>query len=343
MSWDGTAQPVPPLTAPSAGQQRVMTAKAILLGLAAGLVSAIVFASAGAGPMLSRMLLFLLTPFPLYLAGLGLGFVPALIGAIAACSIVLALSNSVTLFTYAAGEALPALVLTRLVLMARGEGEDREWFPIGRVIIASALMAGSLSFAYLFAQGADSEALNKFVRPAVEQFAKTQLPSLPGGETLGEEQIGELTSVIVATLPGAISISVMLTALASLWLAGRVALASGALARPWPDFTRIELPIGSAILLLAFTLISYTSDKAWLLADGFASALRFAFALLGLAVVHYVTKNSPWRGFVLFTVYAAMFILTKHVLLILALIGLAETIFHYRHAGKRGRSAPPSQ
>jgi hypothetical protein len=320
-----------------------MNAKHLFLGIAAGLASAIVFASAGAGPMLSRMVLFLLTPFPIYLAGLGLGLMPAVAGVVAACLLILALSNVLTVFTYAAGVAVPALILTRLTLLARTEGEVREWYPIGRVVIAAALMSGAMSFAYMAAQGADTEALTKMVRPAVDEFAKTQLPSLPGGETLGEPQIVELTNIIVTTLPGAIAISVMLTALASLWLAGRVALAAGMLQRPWPDFTRLELPLGSAILLLVTMLVSITSDKAWLLADGFASALRFAFALLGLAVVHHFTRGSSWRGFILFAVYTGLLILAKHTLLILTIIGLAETVFHYRYAAQRPPPpAPPA-
>lgn len=318
-----------------------MNARNIILGIAAGLVSAIVFASAGAGPMFTRMILFLLTPFPIYLAGLGLGIMPAVAAVIAASLLILSLSNALTVFTYGAGVAIPSLILTRMTLMARGEGEDREWYPIGRVIIAAALMSGGLSFAYMAAQGADTEALTKFIRPAVEEFAKTQLPALPGGEALGEPQIAELTNIIVTTLPGALAIFVMLTVLASLWLAGRVALSAGVLQRPWPDFSRIELPLGSAILLLTATVISITSDKAWLLADGFASALRFAFALLGLAVVHHFTRHSSWRGFILFAVYAGLLIIAKHMLLILTIIGLAETIFHYRYAAQRQPPPPP--
>lgn len=316
-----------------------MNAKTIILGIAAGLVSAVVFASAATGPMLSRVLLFLLTPFPLYLAGLGLGFVPALAGAVVAGLLIYSISNELTLFTYAAGEALPALVLTRLALLSRGDGAERQWYPIGRLLIVAALMAGALAFAYLAAQGADFEELTKLVRPAVDEFAKTQIPGVPGGEPLSEAQLKDLTQIIVTSLPGAIALSVMLTALASLWLAGRVALAAGSLPRPWPDFSRLELPVGSAVLLLASTALAFTSDTMWLLADGLASALRLAFACLGLAVVHDVTKGSPWRGFILTTVYTALLILSKHTLLILALIGLAETIFHYRYAAQK---PPPS-
>lgn len=318
-----------------------MTPQSIFLGLAAGCISAIVFASATAGAMLSRLILFLLTPFSLYLAGLGLGFGPLLIGAAAATAIILFLSNPLTALVYAASEALPAIVLTRLTLTAR-EGDGKlHWYPLGRIIISAALISGALSFVYLALQGADIEALTKAVRPEIENFAKS-LASVPGGaEALGETQIGELTSIVVASLPGAVSLSLMITALASLWLAGRVTLASGRLLRPWPDFSKIELPLGSAVLLVAATVLSFTSDRMWLLSDGLASALRLAFALLGLAVLHHVTRGSPWRGFVLTITYAGLLILSKHAMLILSLIGLAETAFHYRNSAQRAAPPPP--
>ena len=318
-----------------------MTPQSIFLGLAAGFISAIVFASATAGPMLSRLILFLLTPFSLYLAGLSLGFGPLLIGSAAATAIILLLSNPLTALVYAASEALPAIVLTRLTLTAREEDGKLHWYPLGRIIISAALISGALSFVYLAMQGADIEALTKAIRPEIENFAKS-LASVPGGsEALGEAQIGELTSIVVASLPGAVSLSLMITALASLWLAGRVTLASGRLLRPWPDFSKIELPLGSAVLLVAATVLSFTSDRMWLLSDGIASALRLAFALLGLAVVHHVTRGSPWRGFVLTITYAGLLILSKHAMLILSLIGLAETAFHYRNSAQRAAPPPP--
>ena len=318
-----------------------MTPQSIFLGLAAGFISAIVFASATAGPMLSRLILFLLTPFSLYLAGLGLGFGPLLIGSAAATAIILLLSNPLTALVYAASEALPAILLTRLTLTAREEDGKLHWYPLGRIIISAALISGALSFVYLAIQGADIEVLTKAIRPEIENFAKS-LASVPGGsEALGEAQIGELTSIVVASLPGAVSLSLMITALASLWLAGRVTLASGRLLRPWPDFSKIELPLGSAVLLVAATVLSFTSDRMWLLSDGIASALRLAFALLGLAVVHHVTRGSPWRGFVLTITYAGLLILSKHAMLILSLIGLAETAFHYRNSAQRAAPPPP--
>jgi len=320
-----------------------MTPQALALGLCAGLISALVFASATTGPIPLRVVLYLLTPFSLYLAGLGLGASIAFVAAVAGCGVIFALSDNVgATLAYAISEAAPALLLTRLAMTREVavDGTER-WYPPGRLVIVAALIGGTLSTASMALQGADLEALTKSFRPAVEEFSKTQLPSLPGGTPLSEIQLDELTQVIVAMLPGALALIVMLTALGSLYLAGRVTLASGRLKRPWPDFSRMELPLGSAIVFLMATAASYIDDRLWLLADGYATAFRFAFALLGLAVVHYVTRGSPWRNFTLTTVYVALFIISRHALLILALIGLAETIFHYRYARKNAGGPPP--
>jgi hypothetical protein len=317
-----------------------MTPQSILLGLGAGLISAIVFASATTGAAVSRVVLYLLTPFSLYLAGLGLGFLPVLVAGVAGTLFILAISNPATALFYAVSEVMPAIVLTRLAHLSYGEGENRRWYPIGRIVIASAIIAGFLGAVFLALQGADIESLTQAVRPQIEEFVKTQIPSIPGSQTLSEEQIKEMTEIVVASLPGALAWSLMLISLVSLWLAGRLTLASGRLERPWPDFSKLQLPLGSAVLLLVATLLSFSGDKVWLLTDGFASALRLAFAILGLAVVHHVTLGSPWRGFILSTVYAALLILTRHMLLILALIGLAETIFHYRNAAQKNAQPP---
>ena len=73
----------------------------LLIGVAAGLVSAVVFASATTGPLLMRMVLFLVTPLALFLAGLGLGPLAAAVAGLAG-----------TLLVLVAGTPMGALVLS---------------------------------------------------------------------------------------------------------------------------------------------------------------------------------------------------------------------------------------
>jgi ABC-type thiamin/hydroxymethylpyrimidine transport system permease subunit len=65
--------------------------------------------------------------------------------------------------------------------------------------------------------------------------------------------------------------------------------------------------------------------------------------MLGLAVAHTLTRGSPWRTFMLSAIYAALLIFTPGAALILALAGLAETIFHYRARGDRSPSTNSDQ
>ena len=316
-----------------------MTVQSLLLGIAAGIVSAIVFASATTGPALPRVFLFLLTPFPLYLAGLGLGVVPAAAGAATAALAILSVSSPVTASIFAANAALPALVLTHLSRLSRTEDGTEYWYPTGRVVAIAAVLAASTTAALLIISGADEAALVEKLKPVIVDFLKTQMPSGPDGPALSDIQIEAIATGTVPLLPGFISILLMMMSLLSLWLAGRTTLASGRLRRPWPLLAEMELPPGSALALLASTLLARLGGKLGPLAGCFAGTFQFAFALQGLAVAHYVTLGSPWRNFLLSALYAALIILTPYVIGLLALAGLAETIFRYRWA--KPRSPPP--
>jgi hypothetical protein len=74
----------------------------LLIGLGAGTVSAVVFASATTGPLLVRMLLFLLTPLALFLAGLGLGPMMAALAGVAGTGLVLAAGGPTAAVIFAA-------------------------------------------------------------------------------------------------------------------------------------------------------------------------------------------------------------------------------------------------
>jgi hypothetical protein len=67
-----------------------------------------------------------------------------------------------------------------------------------------------------------------------------------------------------------------------------------------------------------------------MIAAGFAGPLFFAYVLLGLAVVHFVTRGKPWRPFALWALYAALFVINTVASVAVALLGLAEAIWPMR-------------
>ncbi len=316
-----------------------MNTNALLLAICAGLISAVVFASATTGPMLLRLVLFFLTPLSLYLAGLGLGPAHAAIAAATATLSVLLVTNPAAATLYGISEAVPAVIMSRLALLSRGDEAAREWYPIGRIIAAAALMSGAFAAMMLFAMsGGDIEALGKTVRTFVAAFVKIELQQLPGAPAVTEPQIDEIAKTTLAMLPWALAILSMLTILINLWLAGRITLASGRLTRPWPDLATTTLPQGTALAFVAAMAGAFIGGFPGLLAGGFAAAFAFAFLLLGLAVVHTVTRGSPWRSFVLAVVYSALLVFFAGTSLALTLLGLAEGAFGFRF--RQGPSSP---
>ena len=321
-----------------------MTTNALLMAIAAGLISAVVFASATTGPLPLRFVLFFLTPLSLYLAGLGLGPQAAAVAVIVATLTILALTNPVAALVFVVSTGLPAVLTTRFALLGR-EREDSggvmEWYPIGRIVMAAALFAGVFASLGLLVMGGDTAALTKAMHDAVEAFVKTQMPQIPGAATVTDEQINEIAARASAMLPWSLAALSLMTTLLNLWLAGRITLASGRLARPWPDLSAVTLPSSATFGLLIALALSFAGGAPGLLASGFSGAFMMAFALVGLAVAHALTRGSPWRNFLLSAIYASLLVFTPAAALILAIAGLAETIFHYR-AAKGGAPDSPN-
>lgn len=310
-----------------------MPTKVFLLAIAAGVISAVVFASATTGAMMLRVILFLLTPLSLYLAGLGLGVIAGAIAAITATTVVMLMANPLTAEVYAISTAIPAVICTRFTLMSRGPEDDREWYPIGRVVVVAALFAGVFAMLALILMGGDVDTLTKMLRGAVESFVKSELSQIPGAPEIGEAEVDQITRSTLATLPWALGLLAMATTLLNLWLAARITLASGRLVRPWPDLAQFKMPAGATLALFAAIGLTFTGGLTGLLAAGVAAPFTLAFALVGLGLVHVLTRGSQWRTFILSALYIGA-VLVPHIGLLLALVGLAETVFGYRTTGK---------
>ncbi len=310
-----------------------MPTNVFILAIAAGVISAVVFASATTGAFMLRIVLFLLTPLSLYLTGLGLGPVAAAIAAITATAAVLLIANPLAAEVYAISTALPAVFCTRLALLSREVDGEREWYPIGRVAVTAAIFAAVFAILALLLMGGDIDTLTKMLRTVIESFVKTELARIPGAPAIGPAEIDDITRSTLSSLPWALGLLAMGTILLNLWLAGRITLASGRLQRPWPDLATFSLPSTATFTLLIAIALSFVGGDAGLFAAGVAAPFAMAFALVGLAVVHALTRGSPWRTFILTALYVGV-LFVPYIGLLLAITGLAETVFHYRAAGR---------
>ena len=315
----------------------------LLIAVAAGLVSAVVFASATTGPLLIRMVLFLLTPLALFLAGLGLGPLAAAVAGLAGTLLVLVAGTPMGALVFAAAQAIPVAILIYLAQLNRpGPDGSVEWYPAGRLIIVAAILAGVFSSLTLMLLGGDVETLRTALREMLQTFVTNELPKMPDAPTLGPAEIDEATAIALALLPAASAISTMGSLLFNFWLAGRITLASGRLQRPWPDIPAIVYPPVTPLLLAVATGAAFLAGLPGLIAAGFAGPLFLAYVLLGLAVVHFMTRGRPWRPFALWGLYASLFIMNTIASLAIALLGLAEAIWPMRRVTPPPKPPPPT-
>ncbi len=318
---------------------------ALLVGLGAGLVSALLFASASTGTLIGLLVLFFLTPLPVAIAGLGWGWPSAAVAAaIAPVVISLLVAPRAALFHLIA-LGLPTVMLSYLSLLNRGVAGNGgseakvEWYPVGRIVAVAALWAGGLAALALLTTATDMEELRAALRETFERVFVQQIQATqPAGPGLGEDEIDAFADLMVRSFAPAVATMWMAVAMLNLWLAGLVTRASGLLVRPWPELAMLALPRPMQLAFAATIALTFLPGYPGLVASGFASAFLFAFLLVGLAILHEVTRGMTMRGLILGAVYASLVILNPFSGLVVATIGLAEPVSPLR---RKPPPAPP--
>ena len=297
----------------------------ILVGLGAGAAAALLFASVVSGSI-AAIFLFYLAPLPILIAALGWSHVAGLIAAASATAVVVALSG--IFFIAVPVIAFGAWWLGYLALLARpapnGGGAALEWYPAGRLVLWAAVIGTLIVAAAVPNFGTDQQSLQAALRKTYERILRDQ----------------SLVDVLVVAVPPAAAVFSTITNVFNLWLAARVVKISGRLKRPWPDLAAWTLPTSTPAFLAAAIAGSFLPDLLGVLAGAFAASLLMAFAMLGLAVLHAITRGMSSRALVLAAVYAAAVVLGWPVLA-MSILGLAETAFNIRGRVAR-RRGPPS-
>jgi hypothetical protein len=318
-----------------------------LAGAGLGLVAAVVFASATTGPMLARFLLMFLTPLPIALAGLGWGWRAALLAGAAGSALILVFTSPAVAAAFAITQAAPMVLLTYLALLNRPLGESDpaapadtaaavEWYPVGRLVVWSAVLSGLMAIAMLMIIGGDLDALRRSLGEFIKTAIETGLPRAGDQVQLSDAEVASLSELALSVLPAASAMSWMGSLLFNLWLAARVTLASGQLGRPWPDLAALTYPRGTPLAFGAMLFATMLADYGGLAASAFAGGLFVAYLLLGLAILHFTTRGQPWRPMALWVLYGSLFVVNIWIGIVIAMLGLAETVLHLR-----ARSVPP--
>jgi hypothetical protein len=315
-------------------------AQIILIGLGAGVAAALLFASVASASLLA-IPLFYLAPLPILIAGLGWSHWAGLIAALcAAASLALAFGNFFFL-AFLLGVALPAWWLGYLALLARpAEGKTPdgvEWYPAGRIVLWAAIIGALIVVALVPYFGIDAESFHAALRDTIANALGLSRPA-PGGPEPNANRI--LDADILAILaPPMVASLITIVQVINLWLAARIVRVSGRLRRPWPELPAIAFPPLAPVLLAAAIAGTFLPGIIAIVSGIFAAGLMMAYAILGFAVFHVITRGLSGRPLILALVYAVVLLFGWPVL-ILSVLGLADTPFGLRDRAVRKRGPP---
>jgi hypothetical protein len=313
----------------------------VLIAIAAGCASALMFASIVSGALIS-LLLFYLAPLPLMVAALGWGPLAATIGGISAAIGLGAIFGLPYCIAFAVMVALPAWWLGHLALLGRpvdhhpasGNGAAPpapalEWYPVGRILLWIVAFAAITTTAILLTMGSDVATITGTMRSAWARIL----------ESLGVTTTDRTIDALVTIAPAAAAIFVLLTLTLNLWLAAKITATSGRLHRPWPDLKNVALPPMTLAALCVAIALCFTGGMLAMLAQIVSAGLMMAYALAGFAVLHTLTQSLKGRAFWLGGTYVIVVMFTWPVLAMVVL-GLADAVFGIRQRYLRGRPPP---
>lgn len=295
------------------------------IGCGAGVASGLLFASLIGGSVFA-LPLFLLAPLPLMIAALGWGTLAGLVGAATALVTVGLLLGGPAVVATVLMVAAPAVVLSHLAGLARPVATDPaaaptvEWYPLGRILVAAAVLVGVATIIGGIALGFDPEETAMQVSAAYRE-------TIPATESPAAFE--PLVRATVRLMPAFFPASWLVTLVVDLWLAGRVLTKSGRLARPHEDLTTVQLPIAAGVVFAATAAMAFVSGVIGLVAEVVAGALFAAHFLVGLAVVHVATRGAPMRPMLLAFLYGLMLVFTLPAVLVVV-IGVTEPFFGLR-------------
>jgi hypothetical protein len=316
----------------------------ILIGLAAGCASALMFASIISGALISLLLLYL-APLPIMVAALGWGPLCATIGGIAAATGLGAIFGIPYCIAFVLTVALPAWWLGHLALLGRPNDSsvstgnsaapvapDLEWYPVGRILLWIAGFAALATMAALLTLGTDGSTITGTLRRGL-------LRILSARDAGSNGEIEQFIDALVTIAPAAATMVAMITLTLNLWLAAKITATSGRLHRPWPDLKGAALPPMTLAALSVAIAFCFAGGLLAILGQVITAALLMAYVLIGFAVLHTLTLALKTRALWLSCAYAIVVVFVWPALA-LVVLGLADALFGIRQRYLRARPPP---
>ncbi len=303
-----------------------MNPTALLIGIAGGVASALLFAAILGGGFLGTPLFFL-SPLPIAIASLGWGTAAGAVAAAVAAGILAGTFAPMVGVAFLVGALAPMAWYGHLAGLARpDDGGDLEWYPLSRIFTAMVVLTPASLVAVGLILGFDVEGI---AGELADMLVEAGIEG-PQGAVLPREDVMVAAEVYVRLMPLIMAMVWLSLMVFNLWLAGRIVRKSDRLRRPWEPIPAVPaLPVWLVAVLLATALLATMGGSLALAAGVVTGGLIMGFALQGLATLHVLTVGNPARGFLLGTLYAATFVFS-FLLFPVAALGAADAAFGMR-------------
>jgi hypothetical protein len=290
--------------------------RGLLIALVGGLASATFFLAVKTGAP-GAIALTYLASVPVLAVGLSQGLLNSVIAATIAVVAIMVGIHATAAGIYIAIAAIPALIVIRQSLFSRPgtTPEKLDWYPIGLILghlaaYALIVLAG-ISIYFL---GEEGGLTGKSQRLLESVFSRV---------TAANPQLVIPVEGIARYLPGLLLSVWLLIAIVNATLAQNVLSRIGHAIRPLPNYASIELPNWMSIALAIAILFSFFSGVIGDFGRNASPLLSTPFFLLGLAVIHTLSRRVSARGPVLFGVYFLL-VIVGWLSALVVLLGVLE-------------------
>ncbi len=295
----------------------------ILFAVGGGAVSALCVLSAAFGSP-GAIVVTYLTPLPLFVVGLSLGATGALVAAASGLFAVAVLGGATAVIGYAAGCALPVVLVTRQALLTRsGAAGAAEWYPSGRLL----LWLVGYGVVGILAAAVTAAGVDGGLRGAIESVLAAEQPLLA---VIAGPEADRLTWLLAWLAPGIVAGSwVVMTALNAV-LAQWVVMRLHRNLRPAWAMADIDLPEWTVTALAAAAATAYlVPGTVGYLAFNASMVVGLAFFFVGLGVIHAVLRGRRARPLLLAVFYVVLLVQGWMVVLVAGL-GVIEQWANFR-------------
>ncbi len=313
----------------------------IFIGIGCGLASAVLAYSAARGGVGLKLLLFVLMPLPLLIGGLGWGVIAAGAGAIAGALVMTTAGGGGLGLAFLLGLGLPATLAAWMAELGRPRPDGSiAWLPAGTILAVLAAYAGLMPLFLAPTVDGDFASLKPRLLPDVTRQLR-DMNDVMKATPATPAQVEALVDMMIRLLPAMLAAYWLILFAINLYLAGRIARASGRLVRPWPDLHALMPPAWLMVVFVAGLLMASAPAPLNLLGGGLTGGLMAAFVLFGLSVVHAIAKHRvPWLLW--FTYAFLMNPLFPYGVTLVAALGLSEPLLELRRRLAKPPTQPPS-